>query len=184
MAEGTSAPGGNQPDGVTTDFNSNGQLQVQTDGQTIFSDSNGLYTQSQQDLIIGDFENNNSGGWTLGGSSDISSANPYNGTYHANVFYGSMDLDRDLTNISKLVFYEKGFGSDLYVELDGSEVYRNNVNSGYNKVELDVSNYSGTTTISFNEDPGSGVYVDYIYLVKAGLSTSSTVVTNDAGGSV
>lgn len=178
MAEGTSAPGGLEPDGETVIENSLGQIQT-----------------APNNVLIGDFNAGNLGDWSSTGESGVRDRKSFKGS-HAVRFTGdggSISRTIDLTGVSEIEFYyllEASFDLPDYLlrlKINGDTVFeKDNAGTGtyqWEKGVVDVSKVDGNSDIKFVwVAPGSyssaESWVDNISMVK---STTGLNIEDGAG---
>jgi hypothetical protein len=193
MASGSTAPfSGDHAD--LENVNSGQHHNAATpDGLTIITNSNGdLKAKIPSTTIIGDFQSN-IGDWKQSTTSGNVFFDTSNGGAESTSRYIILQgfepssqerifRDKDLTNITSLVFHYKGdpreIGNDsvdVRLNLDGSQQFStsNLDNTVWKKVKIDVSSFSGNTTIELiqknNDDTFSEIGFDRIKLVKEEL---------------
>lgn len=178
------------------------------DGFTITKNSQGQIQNEEKTVVVGDFENQNLGGWTevdnieffFGTVENPSSVSADSGdyVYHLDGYEendtGDMRLERDLDlsqySFLKLWTYVEGDnGGKAELHIDGSKVANIGTQAEYNEstYEVDVSGYNGThkvEIIMFDTDssnPGNlSFYLDNIRLISPDFVETNT--SDNAGG--
>lgn len=186
MAEGTSAPGGNPPDGLTIIENQKGEIQAQNVKK-----------------VFGDFENNSKGDWTNYNSPDsvaVINSGADSGNYHLevanfNAKTAGVEKTVNLDGVETLVWYYQiaeggsftGTSNDsLELVVDGVvEVSQSGGSStSWKKAEIDVSSKSGDVVLKCQNSNTSGnnFHTSFDLIQQKEYNLSQTLNADGAGG--
>lgn len=190
--------GGEQGDGSgldadLTDGKEADDIGNSPDEETILFDENGDLQVSPKTVILGDFENNDSGSWTV--DSDWYTSDGVGGAENTSYYMhygdnsaGTPGFSRsiDFTDIEEIVFFyyvEDGTaGDDIVLKIGGSDAFRKDtggVASEWVEVVVDTSTISGSQTIEFRVDHTSSSLTEFnIDRIKA----EKTVIYDSVDG--